>query len=123
MRIAVATQDECTVAGHGGRARCFLLFEAKAGAEPVPAGRIDLDEDMVLHRHGDGGPHPIDAVRVVIVGTSGQGFMNHMRRRGIEPVATGETDPVQAVRDYLAGTVKAAPAPEHPHEHHESGQR
>lgn len=121
MKFAVATQDHRTIATHGGRARSFLLFDAEAGAEPVAAGRLDLTDDMVLHLHGDGRPHPIDAVQVLIAGTSGQGFVNHLRRRGIEPVITGETDPLTAIRDYFAGTVKPAAAPHHPHEHHEGG--
>ncbi len=120
MKIAVATQDFRTIATHGGRARRFLVFEAEAGRDPVLAGRIELGEDEVLHHAGDGRPHPIDAVRVVIAGSSGQGFLNHMRRRGIEPVTTLETDPVQAIRDHLAGTVKPAPPPDHPHDHHDS---
>ncbi|HYH19810.1 MAG TPA: NifB/NifX family molybdenum-iron cluster-binding protein [Azospirillum sp.] len=121
MKFAIATQDGATIATHGGRTRCFLLFDAERGAEPVAAGRLDLAEDMVLHLHGDGKPHPIDAVAVVVAGMSGQGFVNHMRRRGIEPVVTAESDPARAIRDYLAGTVKPAPAPEHPHAHHEGG--
>lgn len=119
MKFAVATQDFQAVATHGGRARRFLVFEAEAGGVPVEVKRIELGEDEVLHVAGDGRPHPIDEVQVVVTGSSGQGFINHMRRRGIEPVTTVETDPVQAIRDYFAGTVKAAPAPEHPHEHHD----
>lgn len=120
MKIAVCTQDFRTIATHGGRARRFLLFEALPGHDPVEIGRIELAEDEVLHLAGDGRPHPIDAVQVVITGSSGQGFINHMRRRGIEPVTTTETDPVQAIRDHLAGVVKAAPEPVFPHEHHDA---
>lgn len=128
MKFAIAiqdgaAQDGATIATHGGRSRSFLLFDAEKGGDPVAAGRLDLAEDMVLHLHGDGKPHPIDAVQVVVAGTSGQGFVNHMRRRGIEPVVTAESDPVQAIRDYFAGAVKPAPAPEHPHAHHEGGHR
>jgi len=119
MKFAVATQDFRTIATHGGRARRFLVFEAEVGGEPVEVKRIELGEDEVLHQAGDGRPHVIDEVQVIVAGSSGQGFINHMRRRGIEPVTTVETDPVQAIRDFFAGTVKPAPAPEHPHEHHD----
>ena len=119
MRIAVATQDGVTVTSHGGRARRFVVYEVTAGADPLLVETLELAEDQALHHHGDGAPHPIDAVQVLVAGTSGQGFVNHLRRRGIEPVLTAETDPVQAVRDWLAGTVKPAPLPEHPHEHHD----
>ena len=121
MKFAVGTQDYRSIATHGGRTRRFLVFEADAGGDPVEMKRIELAEDEVLHLAGDGRPHPIDEVRVVITGASGQGFINHMKRRGIEPVTTLETDPVQAIRDWFAGTVKAAPLPEHPHEHHDHG--
>ena len=119
MKFAVGTRDFRNIATHGGRTRRFLVFEAEAGREPVEIKRIELGEDEVLHHAGDGRPHPIDDVRVVITGSSGQGFINHMHRRGIEPVTTTEPDPIQAIRDYFAGTVKAAPLPEHPHEHHD----
>ncbi|MBP2228403.1 putative Fe-Mo cluster-binding NifX family protein [Azospirillum agricola] len=119
MKIAVGTQDFRTIATHGGRTRRFLVFEAEAGAAPVETGRIELAEDEVLHLCGDGRPHPIDAVGVVVVGASGAGFVAHMRRRGIEPVTTTETDPLQAIRDWFAGAVKTAGEPAHPHEHHD----
>ncbi|MBK3735814.1 nitrogenase accessory factor [Azospirillum brasilense] len=121
MRFAVGTQDYRSIATHGGRTRRFLVFEAEAGGEPVEVARIELAEDEVLHLAGDGRPHPIDAVRVVITGSSGEGFINHMKRRGIEPVTTLESDPAQAIRDWFAGSVKTAPPPEHPHEHHDHG--
>ncbi len=121
MKFAVGTQDYRSIATHGGRTRRFLVFEAEAGGTPVEVKRIELAEDEVLHLAGDGRPHPIDEVQVIITGTSGQGFINHMKRRGIEPVTTLETDPVQAIRDYFAGTVKAAAPPEYPHNHHDHG--
>lgn len=121
MRFAVGTQDYRSIATHGGRTCRFLVFEAESGSDPVEVERIELAEDEVLHLAGDGRPHPIDAVRVVITGSSGEGFINHMKRRGIEPVTTLETDPVQAIRDWFAGTVRTAPPPEHPHEHHDHG--
>lgn len=122
MKIAVGTQDFRTVATHGGRTRRFLVFTMESGGEPVEAGRIELAEDEVLHHCGDGRPHPIDAVQVVITGSSGTGFVAHMKRRGIEPVTTSESDPLQAVRDWLAGTVKPAEPVQHPHDHHDHGE-
>ena len=119
MKIAVGTKDYRTIATHGGRTRRFLVYEAEAGADPVETSRIELAEEEVLHLCGDGRPHPIDAVRVVITGSSGSGFVAHMKRRGIEPVTTIETDPVQAIRGWFAGTLEPAPEPQHPHEHHD----
>ncbi|ALG74264.1 nitrogenase accessory factor [Azospirillum thiophilum] len=119
MRIAVGTKDFQTIATHGGRTRRFLVYEAEAGFDPVETVRIELGEEEVLHLCGDGRPHPIDAVRVVVTGSSGAGFVAHMRRRGIEPVTTLETDPVRAIRGWFAGTLAPAPEPEHPHDHHD----
>ncbi|NYZ10982.1 nitrogenase accessory factor [Azospirillum sp. RWY-5-1] len=114
MKIAVAILEDGTVATHGGRARHFLLFDAACGV-PVPSGRLDLGPDDVLHHFGDGGPHPIDGADLVIAGSSGEGFVKHMVRRGIECVLTAETDPLQAVLDRLAGSVKPAAPMHHPH--------
>ncbi|AWB08240.1 nitrogenase accessory factor (plasmid) [Azospirillum humicireducens] len=119
MKIAVGTKDFETIATHGGRTRRFLVYEVEAGTDPVETGRIELAEEEVLHLCGDGRPHPIDAVRVVVTGSSGAGFVAHMKRRGIEPVTTTETDPVRAIRGWFAGTLAPAPEPEHPHEHHD----
>lgn len=119
MKIAVGTQDFQTIATHGGRTRRFLVFEAEPGSEPRELWRFELAAEEVLHHYGDGRPHPIDGVQAVVTGSSGSGFVAHMKRRGIEPVTTSETDPVQAVRDWLAGTVKPAEPMQHPHEHHD----
>ena len=119
MKIAVGTQDFQTVATHGGRTRRFLVFEAEADRPAVEIARIELAEDEVLHLCGDGRPHPIDAVGLVITGASGAGFVAHMKRRGIEPATTTETDPLQAIRAWFAGTLEPAAEPAHPHEHHD----
>lgn len=115
MKYAVTILPDRTVASHGGRARHFLLFDAEPGMEPRESGAIELTKDDVLHNFGDGRPHPIDGVAVLITGSSGDGFIAHMKRRGIELVLTSETDPRQAVLDHLAGTVKPAQAMHHPH--------
>ncbi|MCG5243895.1 NifB/NifX family molybdenum-iron cluster-binding protein [Azospirillum doebereinerae] len=119
MKIAVGTQDFHTIATHGGRTRRFLVFEAEPGRPPSEVARIELAEDEVLHLCGDGRPHPIDAVGLVIAGASGAGFVAHMKRRGIVPVTTTETDPIRAIRAWFAGTIETAAEPAHPHEHHD----
>ncbi|CAO3427600.1 NifB/NifX family molybdenum-iron cluster-binding protein [Azospirillum doebereinerae] len=119
MKIAVGTQDFRTIASHGGRTRRFLVFEAGADRPPVETARIELAEEEVLHMCGDGRPHPIDAVGLVITGASGAGFVAHMKRRGITPVTTTETDPLRAIHAWFAGTMEPAAEPAHPHEHHD----
>jgi predicted Fe-Mo cluster-binding NifX family protein len=53
----------------------------------------------------------------VITGSAGDGFVRRLGARGIEVVLTGETDPLQAVRDYVAGVVKPPLPHEHDHGH------
>jgi len=53
----------------------------------------------------------------VITGGAGDGFVRRLGARGIEVVLTGETDPLQAVHDYVAGIVKPPLPHEHGHEH------
>ena len=55
-----------------------------------------------MHEFHAGGPHPLDAVDVVIAGSFGEGFAARMEARGIVVVATGHTDPVEAIKEYLA---------------------
>lgn len=120
-RVAVATFDGTTLLTHGGRARRFDVYDTSGAAagESVPTlvGCIELVEEEVLHLCGDGRPHPIDQVGAVIAGASGDGFVKHMGRRGIEAVITDEEDVAKALADYVAGTVRPADPPPHPHEH------
>ena len=105
MRIAVTSQNFRTITPHAGRARRFLVYQVEPDQEPVEAERLDLPKEMALHEfHGDG-PHPIHAVDVLIAGSFGEGFERRMAKRGIVAVMTEESDPVKAVKDFLAGTV------------------
>lgn len=122
--VAAATADGVTLLTHGGRVRGFALY--RIGADTIdscgratPAGRIELPADEELHLCGDGRPHAIDAVAAVIVGPSGEGFVKHMRRRGIEAVTTTREDVAAALADYMAGMIEPAEPPPHPHEHHD----
>ncbi len=85
------------------------MYEAAPDKEPVEVDRLNLPRDMALHEfHGDG-PHPLYAVDVVIAGSFGHGFSRRMAKQGIVAVMTKESDPVQAVKDFLGspgGTLK-----------------
>ena len=117
MLIAVASQNFRTVTGHAGKSRRFLVFDAVAGSVPREIDRFDLPKDQSIHEfHGDG-PHALDAVKVVIAGSAGPGFINRMAARGVQAVTTAETDPAIAVERFLAGTL----APSAPHEDGEEG--
>ncbi len=123
MRIAVTGQNFRTISSHAGRARRFLVVDA--GPEPRGvAQRLDLDSEYAFHGYDDGKPHPLDGVEVLLTGSAGDGLTRRLAGRGIRVVCTAETDPIQAVEDFLAGSLKAA-APhehgacgEHGHDHH-----
>ncbi len=102
MKIAVTSQNFQTITPHAGKTRRFLVYESIEGSEPVEIDRLDLPKEMAIHEfHGDG-PHPLDAMDLVVAGSYGEGFAARMAARGITIVATDHTDPVTAVKDYVA---------------------
>ncbi|MBB5048937.1 putative Fe-Mo cluster-binding NifX family protein [Rhodopseudomonas rhenobacensis] len=119
MLIAVASQNFRTVTGHAGKSRRFLVFDAAPGQPPHEVERLDLPKELAIHEFQDDGAHPLDAVDVVIAGSAGAGFVNRMAARGVQTVATAETDPAAAVAQFVAGTL-IAPAP-HVHGAEEGG--
>lgn len=103
MRIAVGSQNLRTVTPHAGRTRRFLVFDVGPGGEPIENGRLDLAKDLAMHDWHGAGPHPLDSFAVVISGSFGPGFARRMAARGIAVVPTRQTDPLAAVKEYLAG--------------------
>lgn len=101
MRIAVTSRDFHNVTGHAGHAREFLIFEAQHGREPVEIERLLLPGELVIHEFR-GGSHPIDGVDVLLSAGFGAGFARHMAARGITAVRTEKSDPVDAVKHFLA---------------------
>jgi predicted Fe-Mo cluster-binding NifX family protein len=114
MKIAVTSQNFRAVTGHAGRARRFLIYDVLPDAEPVEVERLDLPKELAMHDFHGAGPHPVDAVDVILSQGFGEGFARRMAKRGIVAAATEQTDPVEAVKTYLAvqhtGTVAAAAA-------------
>lgn len=106
--IAVATRGFRRVAGHAGRAREWLVYEAFDGAQ-LRARRVNLDAEQVFHRHRSG-LHPLDGVGVIIAASAGDGFVDRMRRRGVSVALTAEHDPQRAARGWVEGRL-APPAP------------
>jgi predicted Fe-Mo cluster-binding NifX family protein len=102
VKIAVTSQNFRTITPHAGRARRFLVFEAEEGAEPKEIDRLDLAKELAMHDWHGTGAHPLDAVDVLIAGSFGEGFGQRMAVRGIVAVRTDKTDPIEAVKDYLA---------------------
>jgi predicted Fe-Mo cluster-binding NifX family protein len=102
MKIVVTSQNYRTVTPHAGRTRRFLVYRAEPAGEPVEIDRLDLPKDMAMHEFHREGAHSLDAVDVVIAGSFGDGFARRMAKRGVRAVTTEKTDPVEAVREFLA---------------------
>lgn len=131
MKIAVTSQNFRSVTGHAGRARRFLIYEAQPGADPVEVSRLDLPKEMAMHDFHAAGPHPVDGVDVILSQGFGEGYAQRMAKRGIIAVSTDETDPLAAVKGYLALRQSGADLPlnatcgcghghGHSHGHHHS---
>lgn len=106
MRIAVASRDGSTVAGHIGKCSEWIVYEAEAapdGTRPnvVEAARVSLPKEFVFHHYKGEGPHPLADCSAVIGASAGDSFVEKMKRYGIEAVLTAEPDPAKAVADYV----------------------
>ena len=119
MKIAVGSQNRRTVTSHAGRTRNFSVWEVgAAGSEPAQVDWIELPKELVFHEFHGEGPHPLDAVGVLIVGGAGPGFVQRLAAREVTVVQTAGAGPQKAVRDCLAGTLAPAAPQEHGHAHH-----
>lgn len=106
MKIAIATRDFATVAGHAGQSRHWLLYDLSSymPGQVLPApSRINLEADQVLHVFKDDRPHPLDGVDLVVAASAGDGFVRHMRTRRTDVMLTGETDPAEVITRIVSG--------------------
>ena len=108
MRIAVTSQNYRTVTGHAGKARRFIVFEADGQTPLREIERLDLDINMAIHGYDHQAAHPLDSMQVLITGGAGEGFIRNLASRGVQVVATDESDPGLAVEAFFAGRVKSA---------------
>ncbi len=110
MRIAVASRDGRTVAGHIGKCEDWIVFEAEAGTDGgapyvLEVARVSLPKELVFHHYKDEGPHPLGDCAAVIGASAGDSFVAKMARRGMVAVLTAEPDPATAVADYVTQQV------------------
>jgi predicted Fe-Mo cluster-binding NifX family protein len=119
MKIAVTSQNFKSVTGHAGKSRRFIVFNIGTPCDTPEVVWLDLPREMSFHEFS-GGTHPLDDMDVILTASAGQGFVAKLAQRGVRVVTCGESDPRQAVRDYLSGSVKAAnPHANLEHERHE----
>jgi predicted Fe-Mo cluster-binding NifX family protein len=108
--IAVTSEDFRRISGHAGRCRRFLIYRVASGYAPELLETLELPAGQALHAWGDRDGHPVFEADVVLSQSAGEGFVRKLEARGIEVALTTESDPVCAIRGYLAGTLARAPA-------------
>lgn len=109
MRIAVPSSDFTTVSGHAGQSRRWLVFDWSADVPDPAATRIELEKHEVFHRFKGNGPHPLDGVELIITHSAGDGFLRRMRKRNVEVLLTGESNPRAALGKLFSGEALADP--------------
>jgi len=108
MRIGVTSQNFRTITGHAGKTRRFLIYATQEDGSVREVKRLDLPKHMSMHEyHGD--DHPVFELNVVITAGHGEGFARRLAARGIEVVATSDTDPLAAARAIAFGGNLAPP--------------
>lgn len=116
MKIAVTSQNRKTVTGHAGKCRKFWIYEIDSSLV-LHKTLLELPLEQSFHESGHGAPHLLDDVNVLISGGMGQSLQFRLKQKGIQAVATPETDPDRAVAAWLAGELEELPAEAHEHEH------
>jgi predicted Fe-Mo cluster-binding NifX family protein len=119
MKIAVASQNRKEITGHTGRCRKFWIYTIENGAV-VTKEMLELPKQQSFHELSPWEPSPLDNVQVLIAGDMGTGLARRLKQKSIQALITKESNPDQAVEDFLNGTLKTEPF--EPHEHgHEHG--
>jgi predicted Fe-Mo cluster-binding NifX family protein len=120
MKIAVASQNRKTVTDHAGKCRRFWIYQLD-GSRLADKYLLELPMQQTLHASPQDAPHPLDTINVLICGGLGAGLQQRLKQRGIQAIATPETDPDRAVAAWLVGTLEELPAELHEHAHLHAG--
>ncbi|SFW98084.1 NifB/NifX family molybdenum-iron cluster-binding protein [Marinospirillum alkaliphilum] len=104
MRIAAASRDGVTLAGHLGKCDRWIVYEVTSDVDGEPTlqevERVHLPKALVFHHFRDDCPHPLGDCVAVLGASAGDNFIRKMQQRGMTALLTAETDPRQAVLDY-----------------------
>lgn len=117
MKIAIASNDEITIADHFGKTRGFIIYDVENGEIKNQQYHIN---DFTGHARGlEGTDHQIDrhgpileALKdcdVVIARGMGRRIYNDLQNAGIEAFIVDEDDTSTAVRLYLENNLKDNP--------------
>ena len=88
LRDQTPSQNFRTITPHAGVARRFLVYDIAPGEPPHEVDRWDLPGDMAVREFRGPGPHPLDAVDVMIAGSAGLGFVRQMATRNVRAVVS-----------------------------------
>jgi predicted Fe-Mo cluster-binding NifX family protein len=100
LRIAVSSHDRRTVTGHALRCRRFWIYEIRQDRIDGRSLR-ELTPEQALRAVELGENHPLDDVHVMITSGMTPFLYQRLRRGGIKPYVTDESDPDRAVRMLL----------------------
>lgn len=116
MKIAVASQNRKEITDHTGRCRKFWIYQIENDAIATKE-LLELPKEQSFHESSPLEPSPLDHVQVLIAGGMGSGLVRRLQEKNIQALITKETNPVQAVNDFLNGTLKTEPSEPHEHGH------
>lgn len=106
--IAVAVDGNGQISSHAGRALNWQVYVVDEQLMPQKVWELSLTETGCLHEwhvRADNHRHPLHAVDLCLAGSAGKGVVERMAERDTRLLETAERDPLQAVTDYLAGTL------------------
>ncbi|MBL6987451.1 MAG: nitrogen fixation protein [Methylobacter sp.] len=116
MKIAVASQNRKAITGHTGRCRKFWIYQIENDAIAAKE-LLELPKEQSFHDSSPWEPSPLDNVQVLIAGDMGTGLARRLQQRNIQALITRETDPDQAVKSFLNGSLKTEAFEPHEHGH------
>ncbi|MFA5924452.1 MAG: NifB/NifX family molybdenum-iron cluster-binding protein [Methylococcaceae bacterium] len=116
MKIAVASQNRKEITGHSGRCRKFWIYQIENDAIATKE-LLELPKEQSFHESSPLEPSPLDHVQALIAGGMGSGLVRRLQEKNIQALITKETNPDQAVNDFLNGTLKTEPSEPHEHGH------
>lgn len=117
MKIAIASDDGKTIAGHFGRTRGFVIYDIEKGAVTNRAYRIN---DFTGHARGlSNAGHEMDrhgpilealkGCKAVISRGMGRRIYNDLQSAGIEAFIVQESEADRALNLYLSNTLQDNP--------------
>jgi predicted Fe-Mo cluster-binding NifX family protein len=117
MKIAIASDDNKTIASHFGKTRGFIIYDI---AKTVVTDRHYVENTFTGHARGVSGHghvadrhgpilQALEGCRAVIAQGMGRRIYDDLRAAGIEAFIVDETDADRALQLFLGNTLKDHP--------------